>query len=177
MAAERQDRPDEPGTTGPARESAKAARSTGSDQSLIDGMRRRVRRLLSEVEGILHDPASTREMERLSGPATLEADKALAEMKLGLEAALNGATRLGRAFSDEDALPPLLAHLDRPLPRGLPESVERFLRERSRAPGFEYELRDDETRGWLLSWKQRDSDGQLLGAGHLYERPFSPPGR
>ncbi|TVP53927.1 MAG: hypothetical protein EA351_14245 [Gemmatimonadales bacterium] len=146
-------------------------------ESLVTGLHQRLRQILREVDGLVRDTARSGELSSLSGPASLEAEKALAEMKLGLEAAVAGAAALERAANGEDALPPLLAHLDRPLPAGLPETVERFLRERSRRPGFTYRLENDATRGWTLIWKQRDTDGELLGAGHLFERPFSPPGR
>jgi hypothetical protein len=168
MAAERKDLPPR-GEPEKVRESA--------PDSLVDGLHTRIRRLLTEVEGVLRDPSLSRDAPGLSGPAALEAENALAEMKLGLEAAYNGVSRLRHTLTEEDPLPPLLAHLDRPLPDGLPETVRRFLRERSRNPGFEYHLENDRARGWTLRWKQRDSDGFLLGAGHLFERPFSPPGR
>ena len=173
MAAERKksDRSSTARSEGPA-----VPGRDGSD-SLLRGFHQRLRRLLREVEGVIRDPARPGASAELSGPASLEAEKALAEMKLGLEAALGGAASLQRALDGEDALPPILAHLDQPLPSGLPETVERFLRERSRRPGFEYRLENDMARGWTLVWKQRDADGHLLGAGHLFERPFSPPGR
>ncbi len=160
----------------PASHAGRTPEAEGSE-SLITGFHQRLRQILREVDGLVRDTAKSGELRSLSGPAALEAENALAEMKLGLEAAVSGAAALERAAKQEDALPPLLAHLDRPLPAGLPETVERFLRERSRRPGFSYRLENDAARGWTLIWKQRDSDGELLGAGHLFERPFSPPGR
>src|SRR5687767_414472 len=36
----------------------------------------------------------------------------------------------------------------------LPAPLARFLSERSQFPGFKYEVRQDEVRGWVIRWKE-----------------------
>lgn len=55
----------------------------------------------------------------------------------------------------------------------LPPHLTRFLAERSKFDGFEYDVRHDSVRGWIIHWKEYASDGSVRGSGQIYERPHA----
>ncbi len=55
----------------------------------------------------------------------------------------------------------------------LPPVLRRFLAERAEAPGFEYEVDQDPTRGWVVRWKEYTEQGTVRGCGQFYERPYA----
>ena len=55
----------------------------------------------------------------------------------------------------------------------LPASLSRFLAERSQSPGFNYQVTQDEVRGWIIGWKEHTEDGGIRGSGQIYERPYA----
>ena len=55
----------------------------------------------------------------------------------------------------------------------LPAHLARFLAERQELPGFSYEVRHDEVRGWIISWKEYTHTGTVRGFGQFYERPYA----
>lgn len=58
-------------------------------------------------------------------------------------------------------------------PSNLPPAMARFLAERQRTPGFTYEVREDEVRGWIIHWKEYTHRGTVRGSGQFYERPYA----
>ena len=58
-----------------------------------------------------------------------------------------------------------IAHLPRPLAR--------FLAERTRLSGFQYEVLQDDVRGWVIRWKEYTAEGHIRGFGQFYERPYA----
>ncbi|NIP97588.1 MAG: hypothetical protein GWO24_30815 [Akkermansiaceae bacterium] len=54
----------------------------------------------------------------------------------------------------------------------LPPALARFLAERTENPGFQYEVIQDENRGWIIYWKEYWS-GKVRGSGQFYERPYA----
>lgn len=58
-----------------------------------------------------------------------------------------------------------IAHLPRPLAR--------FLAERTRLEGFQYQVLQDDVRGWVIRWKEYTADGHIRGFGQFYERPYA----
>ncbi len=58
------------------------------------------------------------------------------------------------------------------LPPGLPETLDRFLRDRARSPGFSYTVGHDPVRGWAVRWKEHSRDGSIYASGRLYQRPW-----
>jgi hypothetical protein len=58
-----------------------------------------------------------------------------------------------------------IAHLPRPLAR--------FLAERTRLAGFQYEVLQDDVRGWVIRWKEYTAEGHIRGFGQFYERPYA----
>jgi hypothetical protein len=61
-------------------------------------------------------------------------------------------------------------------PAGLPDMpprLVRFLAQRSETPGFEYEVLQDEVRGWVVRWKEYTAFGTVRGHGQFYERPYA----
>lgn len=55
----------------------------------------------------------------------------------------------------------------------LPPALARFLAERAESPHFEYTVRQDEVRGWVIRWKERTTNGAIRGCGQFYERPYA----
>jgi hypothetical protein len=55
----------------------------------------------------------------------------------------------------------------------LPPTLSRFLAERAESPHFEYDVRQDEVRGWVIRWKERTAGGGIRGCGQFYERPYA----
>jgi hypothetical protein len=55
----------------------------------------------------------------------------------------------------------------------LPAHLARFLAERKEFPGFSYEVRQDEVRGWVITWKEYTHRGTIRGCGQFYERPYA----
>lgn len=78
------------------------------------------------------------------------------------------ATEAGPRLFREERLAGVHTSAGDELPRGL----ARFVNDRIRSSGFEYEVSHDLERGWVLRWKDRDADGTLLGAGRLVEGPW-----
>ena len=55
----------------------------------------------------------------------------------------------------------------------LPAHLQRFLAERAALPGFSYEVRQDEVRGWIIYWKEYTEKGTVRGYGQINERPYA----
>lgn len=55
----------------------------------------------------------------------------------------------------------------------LPAYLQRFLAERGGQPGFDYEVKQDEVRGWIICWKEYTSRGTVRGYGQICERPYA----
>ena len=55
----------------------------------------------------------------------------------------------------------------------LPVPLGRFLAERSQDPGFQYDVVQDEVRGWVIRWKEYTHRGTVRGYGQFYERPYA----
>lgn len=55
----------------------------------------------------------------------------------------------------------------------LPAYLQRFLGERAGQPGFDYEVHQDEVRGWMICWKEYTNRGTVRGYGQICERPYA----
>lgn len=55
----------------------------------------------------------------------------------------------------------------------LPAYLQRFLAERAGQPGFDYEVVQDEVRGWIICWKEYTDRGTVRGYGQICERPYA----
>lgn len=55
----------------------------------------------------------------------------------------------------------------------LPAYLQRFLAERAGQPGFDYEVVQDEVRGWMICWKEYTNRGTVRGYGQICERPYA----
>ena len=55
----------------------------------------------------------------------------------------------------------------------LPAPLGRFLAEHSQYPGFQYDVVQDEVRGWVIRWKEYTHRGTVRGYGQFYERPYA----
>ena len=95
----------------------------------------------------------------------------LTEVRSAVEQALRGLKVAGAeahtALTEEgDAIE--VAGID-----ALPPTLARFLAERQNLPGFEYEVLQDEVRGWVIRWREHTADGNIRGFGQFYERPYA----
>jgi hypothetical protein len=95
----------------------------------------------------------------------------IVEMKSAVEEALR-ALKLASARA-HDALTADNEELEIEGIPSLPPALGRFLAERSRVPGFRYEVVQDEIRGWIICWKEYTADGSIRGYGQFYERPYA----
>jgi hypothetical protein len=95
----------------------------------------------------------------------------LTEVRSSVEEALRGLKVAGSdahtALTAEGRVPDV-AGVD-----ALPPPVARFMAERQRLPGFEYEVLQDEVRGWVIRWREHTADGMIRGFGQFYERPYA----
>ena len=55
----------------------------------------------------------------------------------------------------------------------LPVYLQRFLAERAGQPGFDYDVKQDPVRGWMICWKEYTSRGTVRGYGQICERPYA----
>ena len=53
----------------------------------------------------------------------------------------------------------------------LPTSLARFIEARRDDPGFQYEVRHDPLRGWMVRWKEYGMDGTIRGSGQFSQLP------
>lgn len=132
-----------------------------------------LRQRIERVRATLADPALPRTVEQLGNPDPIhlrmaelaeqleEALRTLGALRGALTHPREGARKEGRRLSREEGVPP-----------GLPETLERFLRDRVHAPGFSYTVGHDPVRGWTVRWEERNSDGKLYASGRLHQRPW-----
>lgn len=152
---------------------------TGAEQREQDArelsqLMRLQERLLSQLQEVrteLATPATAkilREVRNRTGAAT---DETFGKITAAVEEALRAlkvfeAELKEELFDDPDELtvegvPELPAHL------------ARFLAERTNLEGFDYEVRKDPLRGWIIRWKEYAADGTVRGCGQIYERPHA----
>jgi hypothetical protein len=55
----------------------------------------------------------------------------------------------------------------------MPPYLQRFLAERAGQPGFSYQVKQDEVRGWIICWKEYTHRGTVRGYGQICERPYA----
>ena len=55
----------------------------------------------------------------------------------------------------------------------LPPRLSRFLAQRAKTPNFEYDVRQDSVRGWIVRWTEFTETGSIRGSGQFYERPYA----
>jgi hypothetical protein len=151
-----------------------------------------IRARLERIRSGLADPALNRVVEGLARPDVTR--ERLAALALALEEALrtlgtlhaelthpqeSGAEPGGvsRPSPAGEATRPEPRASGPPLPPGIQAILDRFLRQRSRSPGFGYTLEHDPLRGWMVRWREVARDGSVVASGRLYERPWKwmPP--
>jgi len=55
----------------------------------------------------------------------------------------------------------------------LPAHLQRFLAERSESPTFSFKVVQDESRGWIIEWREYTERGTTRGYGQFSERPYA----
>jgi hypothetical protein len=151
-----------------------------------------IRTRLERLRSGLADPALNRVVEGLARPDVVR--QRLSALALSLEEALRTLgtlhAELTHPFETRDVGPgpartPMEGDADPAesapaagslpggsLPPGMQEILDRFMRQRSRAPGFGYTLEHDAMRGWVIRWKEVARDGSVVASGRLDERPW-----
>jgi hypothetical protein len=145
-----------------------------------------IRTRLERLRSGLADPALNRVVEGLARPDVVR--ERLSALALSLEEALRTLgtlhAELTHPFETREAVsaptPVTMEGGDTSvvdasagsLPPGMQEILDRFLRQRSRAPGFSYALDHDPIRGWVIRWREVARDGSVVASGRLYERPW-----
>jgi hypothetical protein len=133
-----------------------------------------LRQRIETMRAGLADPSLLRTVEGLARPDG--AHRQFAEVTRALEEALRALGALRGHLTHPAEGSPRGIHPDAAggatLPAGLPETLERFLRDRVRAPGFRFDVHHDEVRGWAVRWEERNPDGGIYASGRLYQRPW-----
>lgn len=131
-------------------------------------------RLVRALERVKEDLEDTRardlhkEIRRRTGePAPEEWSDALASV----EEAIRSLNLYGAEVESKLDQEPTLTTLEGI--ENLPSGIARFLAERKRTPGFQCEVRTDPDRGWIISWREYTSTGELRAFGQLPERPWA----
>lgn len=141
------------------------------DVSQLVRLQERVRGMLQTVREELSTPATSkllRDVRSRTGAAT---EETFSRISAAVEEALRALkvfdSEVKKEFFDDPAelsvegVPDLPAHL------------RRFLAERAKLEGFDYEVRQDPVRGWIIQWKEYTSEGTVRGFGQIYERPHA----
>ncbi len=131
----------------------------------------RALRLLKELKEELEAPVTRRILEGIQERGTDRLEDAYARMSQRIEEGLDAVKHCRSELEHEMAK----YHEELPLegPDDLPPALARFLASRSENPGFEYRVRQDETRGWVVWWKEYTEWGTVRGSGQIYERPYA----
>jgi hypothetical protein len=136
---------------------------------------RQQERAIQALEGLrdeLEAPTTGALLREIRRGATREVEEALEEVRDRVQETLRAAQVCQSEIHRE-----LMVNPSRPAvvdgPSNLPPVMARFLAERQRTPGFTYEVRQDEVRGWIIHWKEYTRRGTVRGSGQFYERPYA----
>ena len=134
---------------------------------LLDGLLVQVNHLLEEVEA-----PTTGELLRTIRHVTgsTAADK-LGEVTAALEEVIRAINLCDSGIRNE--LQSDHGPLEIEGVANLPAPLARFIAERSESNGFQYEILQDEVRGWIIRWKEYTDQGTVRGHGQFYERPYA----
>src|SRR5687768_2194255 len=134
---------------------------------------RLLERVLTQIQRVSEDlcaPGSlalVKEVKRRTG----QSDENMAKVTASVEEAI----RILKVWESEIRLA-LITNADTIEVEGvpnLPPSLARFLAERKQAPGFTFDVTQDEVRGWVIRWKEFTGSGTVRGCGQFYERPYA----
>ncbi|MBT8338220.1 MAG: hypothetical protein KJO11_16655 [Gemmatimonadetes bacterium] len=148
-------------------ETTEARRKYAQLLRLQERLNTRLRSIRDELAG----PELATLLKTISRRTGTSPHSRLVEVRAAVEEALRGLKVAGSeahaALTDEgDAI--AVEGID-----ALPFSLARFLAERQDLPGFEYEVLQDEVRGWVIQWREHTNEGEVRGFGQFYERPYA----
>lgn len=127
---------------------------------------------LEDLRDELEAPTTRALLREIRHEATRDVEEALGEVRDRVQETLRAAQVCQSEIHRE-----LMVNPSRPTvvdgPSNLPPVMARFLTERQRTPGFTYEVRQDEVRGWVIHWKEYTHRGTVRGSGQFYERPYA----
>lgn len=141
------------------------------DLSQLMRLQERLFSQLQEVRRELATPATAkilREVRSRTGAAT---DETFGKITAAVEEALRALKVFESELKQE-----LFDDPDELTVEGVPElpaHLARFLAERTKLEGFDYEVRKDPLRGWIIRWKEYTEEGTVRGCGQIYERPHA----
>lgn len=131
----------------------------------------RTLQVLSDLKKEIDAPATRELIRRLRSTRGGAVEEAFTSVVKGVEDTLRAVHHCQSEIQRELARP--LEELPEDGPDNLPPALIRFLAERSESPGFSYEVRRDENRGWVIHWKEYTERGTVRGSGQFYERPYA----
>ena len=144
---------------------------TARDLSQLMRVQERLFNDLQEVRAELSTPATGQILKGIRKRTGATIDETWGKVQAAVEEALRGlkvfeSDLKQELFDDTEELsvegvPDLPAHL------------ARFLTERAKLDGFQFDVRQDPVRGWIIRWKEYTSAGTIRGYGQIYERPHA----
>lgn len=148
------------------------AEKAARELSQLMRLQERLSSRLLKVRAELSTPATARILRSLRKRTGVTVEDTWGKVTAAVEEALRGLkvfeSELKKELFDDpddelslDGIPELPAHLSR------------FLAERAKLDGFQYDVRQDPVRGWILRWKEYTADGTVRGYGQIYERPHA----
>lgn len=146
----------------------------GSARAFAQLLRQQERAIkaLEDLRDELEAPTTRALVREVRKNSTRDVEEALAEVRDRVQETLRAAQVCQSEIHRELMVNPGRAHVVDG-PSNLPPVMARFLAERQRTPGFTYELRQDEVRGWIIHWKEYTHRGTVRGSGQFYERPYA----
>jgi vacuolar-type H+-ATPase subunit H len=150
------------------------AEEAGSTRSFAQLLRQqeRIIKALEDLRDELEAPTTRALIREARRHATRDVEEALGEVRDRVQETLRAAQVCQSEIHRELMVNPGRAQVVDG-PSNLPPVMARFLSERQRTPGFTYELREDEVRGWIIHWKEYTHRGTVRGSGQFYERPYA----
>ena len=126
---------------------------------------------LKEIRDGLVAPTTTEILSIIRVRTGAEPDEGLAEIMTAVEEALRALKLSEARIRDEIIENHEHTHIEGI--NNLPATLARFLAERRELPGFNFDVRWDENRGWVILWKEYTETGSVRGSGQFYERPYA----
>jgi vacuolar-type H+-ATPase subunit H len=150
------------------------AEDKGSTRAFAQLLRQqeRIIKALEDLRDELEAPTTRALIREARKHATRDVEEALGEVRDRVQETLRAAQVCQSEIHRELMVNPGRAQVVDG-PSNLPPVMARFLAERQRTPGFTYELREDEVRGWIIHWKEYTHRGTVRGSGQFYERPYA----
>lgn len=144
---------------------------TARDLSQLMRLQERLFSRLQEVRSELSSPAAAEILQGIRSRTGTGMDETWGKIEAAVEEALRGL----KVF-ESDLKQELFDDANELTVEGVPEMpphLSRFLAERTKLDGFNYDVRQDPVRGWIIRWKEYTSDGIIRGYGQIYERPHA----